>query len=98
MPAGPGRSVALPGLPDCDEVQDWSSAHLSVDEDKKKPRNIYILQNHKIKHTQGKRKNHRRLFYRHFIDSLDKFQIKYRKKTRKVDWTHGILGRNYLGL
>ena len=64
----------------------------------KKPRNIHILQNHKIKHTQGKRKNHRRLFYRYFIDSLDKFQIKYRKKTRKVDWTHGILGRNYLGL
>ena len=59
---------------------------------------IYILQNHKIKHTQGKRKNHHRLFYRYFIDSLDKFQIKYRKKTRKVDWTHGILGRNYLGL
>ena len=67
----PGRSVALPGLPDCDEVQDWKtesrlpvSTHLfSVDEDKKKPRNIYILQNHKIKHTQGKRKNHHRLFY-----------------------------------
>ena len=66
--------------------------------DKKPPRNIFIyiiiLQNHKIKTHKEKEK----IIIDYFIDSLDKFQIKYRKKPRKVDWTHGILGRNYLGL
>ena len=49
---------------------------------------IYILQNHKINTHKEKEK----IIIDYFIDSLDQFQIKYRKKTRKVDWNTWDIG------